>query len=71
MPHDMTKAPLATIPGWQLWLSDAGRFWATRDRPFTVPQMRAGAERTVDADDLGQLLETVAAQEARAEQAVP
>lgn len=71
MPHDMANVPPAGIPGWRFWRSDAGRFWATRDRPFTVPQMRAGAERTVDADDLGQLLETVAAQEARAEQAVP
>ena len=49
--------------------SDAGRFWATRERPFTGPQMEAGAERTVDADTPDELAEKVAAQEARAKAA--
>ena len=49
--------------------SDAGRFWATRERPFTGPEMKTGAERTVDADTPDELTEKVAAQEALAEEA--
>ncbi|WP_370023128.1 hypothetical protein [Planotetraspora sp. GP83] len=32
--------------------SDTGRFWATRERPFSAAAQRAGAMRTVDGDDL-------------------
>ncbi|MGW5259722.1 hypothetical protein ACWEQG_02025 [Microbispora sp. NPDC004025] len=67
MSNDRGTAPPAAIPGWRIWQSDAGRWWATRDRPFTAPQMKAGAERTVDADEADQLTEKVAVQEARAE----
>lgn len=69
MSNDRAIAPPAAIPGWRLWRSDAGRFWATRERPFTGPQMEAGAERTVDADTPDELAEKVAAQEARAKAA--
>ncbi|MER6824873.1 hypothetical protein ABT352_02640 [Streptosporangium sp. NPDC000563] len=46
-----TSSP-TTIPGWRLILSDAGRLWASRERPFSEVATHAGAERTVDADDL-------------------
>ncbi|MFC0865671.1 hypothetical protein ACFHYQ_25575 [Sphaerimonospora cavernae] len=49
--------------------SDAGRLWASRVRPFSVVAERAGAWRTVDADDLRELGLAIAEQEAVAEQA--
>ncbi|MFG1861668.1 hypothetical protein [Microbispora bryophytorum] len=47
--------------------SDAGRLWATRERPFPVAVEEAGAHRTVDADDLAELCQAIAAQESIAE----
>ncbi|MER5625925.1 hypothetical protein ABT061_33300 [Streptosporangium sp. NPDC002544] len=41
-----------TIPGWRLILSDAGRLWASREKPFSPAATHAGAERTVDGDSL-------------------
>jgi len=41
-----------TIPGWRLIHSDAGRLWASREQPFSPAAFRAGAERTVDGDNL-------------------
>jgi len=35
-----------------LILSDAGRLWASRERPFSEVATHAGAERTVDGDSL-------------------
>ncbi|MEO3887303.1 hypothetical protein [Nonomuraea sp. B5E05] len=48
--------------------SDAGRLWATRERPFPRAVEDAGAHRTVDADDLVGLCQAIAAQEGIAEQ---
>ncbi|WP_440067235.1 hypothetical protein [Streptosporangium sp. OZ121] len=50
--HPEPTSPNATIPGWRLILSDAGRLWASRERPFSPVATQAGAERTVDADNL-------------------
>ncbi|WP_030905334.1 hypothetical protein [Streptosporangium amethystogenes] len=47
-----TTIPKTTIPGWRLILSDAGRLWASRERPFSKVATHAGAERTVDGDTL-------------------
>lgn len=47
-----TTIPKTTIPGWRLILSDAGRLWASRERPFSKVATHAGAERTVDGDSL-------------------
>jgi len=47
--------PQTTIPGWRLILSDAGRLWASRERPFSPVAAHAGAERTVDGDSLEEL----------------
>ena len=46
------QSPETTIPGWRLILSDAGRLWASRERPFSQVAAHAGAERTVDGDSL-------------------
>jgi len=48
--------------------SDAGRLWATRERPFPRAVEDAGAYRTVDADDLVGLCQVIAEQEGIAEQ---
>ncbi|TDE51560.1 hypothetical protein E1295_18320 [Nonomuraea mesophila] len=48
-------------------LTDAGRFWATRERPFPRAVGDAGAHRSVDADDLVGLCQAIAAQEGVAE----
>ena len=53
--------------GWRIMRSDAGRLWATRERPFPVAVEEAGAHRTVDADDLVELCQMIAAQEGIAE----
>lgn len=46
----------AQFPGWHIWRSDAGRWWATRTGAV-LRREPAGAGRvmTVDADDLGSL----------------
>ncbi|ADG88237.1 hypothetical protein [Thermobispora bispora] len=48
----------ATVPGWRIWRSDAGRWWATRHQPFPKAAEAIGAARTVD-----QLREVIAEQE--------
>ncbi|MBP2706837.1 hypothetical protein JOL79_23810 [Microbispora sp. RL4-1S] len=53
--------------GWRIMRSDAGRLWATRERPFPLAVEEAGAFRTVDADDLLGLCQAIAAQESSAE----
>jgi len=53
----------AVAPGWRIWRSDAGRWWATRIRPFTAAAEAAGAARTVDGDDLAELCRAIAEQE--------
>ncbi|MEU0520385.1 hypothetical protein [Streptosporangium sp. NPDC006007] len=51
------------IPGWQVFLSDRGRFWASRRKPFSTEAFHAGAERTVDADTFEELRAETARQE--------
>ncbi|MEU7887779.1 hypothetical protein AB0B54_19940 [Microbispora bryophytorum] len=46
--------------------SDAGRLWATRERPFNAAAEKAGAYRTVDGDDLSELCKLIAVQESLA-----
>lgn len=54
-------------PGWRSLLSDKGRYWATRERPFSTAQATAGAARTVDGDDVQQLRAAIQEQERLAE----
>ena len=72
MTHDRTVAadrPVFAV--WRIMRSDAGRFWATRERAFPRVVEDAGAYRTVDADDLVGLCQAIAVQESIAEQARP
>ena len=50
------------FPGWHPWVSDAGRWWATRSgrQPIGRPE---GWAMTVDADDADALREAIAEQE--------
>ncbi|MGW4424940.1 hypothetical protein [Streptosporangium sp. NPDC004631] len=69
-PQSATSAT-AVIPGWQVFLSDRGRFWASRREPFSPEAFHAGAERTVDADTFEQLqAETTRQEETATAQAV-
>lgn len=56
--------------GWRILRSDAGRLWATRERPFPRAAEMAGAFRTVDADNFGQLHAEIAQQERIADAAL-
>lgn len=59
-------AALAAIrlrcPGWRPWLSDAGRFWATRIGSRLPEHPAARFAMTVDGDTAEQLIEAIAAQ---------
>ena len=39
------------FPGWLVWRSDAGRWYATRSGDLTDAQLQAGYAMTVAADD--------------------
>lgn len=72
MTHDRAVTVARPVfAGWRIMCSDAGRWWATRERPFPRAVEDAGAYRTVDADDLVKLCQAIAAQESIAEQARP
>lgn len=64
--HGEVAAKLSLIAeefsGWRPWLSDAGRWWATRRgrQPVHPPEWWA---MTVDADDADGLREAIAEQE--------
>lgn len=52
MSYDRHLADIAReFPGWTIWRSDAGRWWATRHQPLTAAQRDAGYAMTIDADD--------------------
>ncbi|MGW5262497.1 hypothetical protein ACWEQG_16090 [Microbispora sp. NPDC004025] len=55
------------VSRWRVWRSDVGRWWATRERPFGIAAEKAGAYRTVDADDLDELCRVIAEQESMAD----
>lgn len=63
-----STTPEPAIPGWRLILSDRGRFWAIRQRPFPIAAMRAGADPAVDADTFDEVQAAVTRQEEIAEQ---
>lgn len=60
--HDLDDVQDA-FPQWVLFRSDAGRWWASRKKPFSAAGESAGAFRTVDGDDVAELAAAVAAQE--------
>lgn len=66
------RAPVDPVfAGWRIMRSDAGRLWASRETPFPEAAEKAGAYRTVDADDTAELVTAIAVQEQLAEQVRP
>jgi hypothetical protein len=49
--QDLKAAIEEEFPGWLVWRSDAGRWYATRSRDLTDAQLQAGHAMTVAADD--------------------
>ncbi|WP_405084639.1 hypothetical protein [Microbispora sp. NBC_01389] len=70
MPHERGNTGGTTFAEWRIMRSDAGRFWATRERPFSLSAEDAGAFRTVDGDDLRELCQAIAEQESLADLAM-
>ncbi|TDE24887.1 hypothetical protein [Actinomadura sp. 6K520] len=48
---DLKAAIEGEFPGWQVWRSDAGRWYATRSGDLSDSQLAAGYAMTVAADD--------------------
>ena len=49
--EDLKAAIEKEFPGWLVWRSDAGRWYATRSGDLTDAQLQAGYAMTVAADD--------------------
>jgi hypothetical protein len=49
--EDLKAAIEGDFPGWQVWRSDAGRWYATRSGDLSDAQLQAGFAMTVAADD--------------------
>jgi hypothetical protein len=54
---EMKAAVESEFPGWLVWRSDAGRWYATRTGDLTDAQLQAGYAMTVAADDAAGLRE--------------
>jgi hypothetical protein len=52
---DEIAAIRAAFPGWSVWRSDEGRWWATRRCPLRPSRWPEGYALTVTADDDGAL----------------
>ncbi|MER7213251.1 hypothetical protein ABT340_39825 [Streptosporangium sp. NPDC000239] len=57
----------ADHPGWSIWISDGGRWYATRRAELTKPEIDAGCARTVEAEGPGGLAEGLEDQTRRSE----
>ncbi|TNY38540.1 hypothetical protein [Thermomonospora catenispora] len=57
---DLKAAIEAEFPGWTVWRSDTGRWYATRTRDLTDAQLQAGHAMTLAADDAAGLRERLA-----------
>ncbi|MFD0682864.1 hypothetical protein [Actinomadura fibrosa] len=61
--EDLKAAIESEFPGWLVWRSDAGRWYATRSTDLTDAELRAGYAMTVAADDSDGLRELLREQE--------
>jgi hypothetical protein len=50
------------FPGWNVWRSDEGCWWATRNRPLAPSRWPEGYALTVTASDQTALAEQIACQ---------
>jgi hypothetical protein len=62
---NMKAAIESEFPGWLVWRSDAGRWYATRTGDLTDAQLQAGYAMTVAADDSAGLRETLRDQQSK------
>lgn len=63
-PYDMTTTWESEHPGWRIWRSDGGCWWATRRHRVSDRQLNAGYEATVCGDDADELRRALARQHA-------
>jgi hypothetical protein len=63
--EDLKAAIETEFPGWIVWRSDAGRWYATRNGDLTDAQLQAGYAMTVAADDFAGLRVLLADQAAK------
>jgi hypothetical protein len=54
----------AAFPGWKVWRSDAGGWWASRRNPLRPSRWPGGYALTVAADDPAALCELITRQPA-------
>jgi len=52
----------AVFPGWNVWRSDQGRWWATRTCPLRPSRWPVGYALTVTADDAAALSSAISSQ---------
>lgn len=55
--------PYQAIPGWRLWVSSTGRWWALRQTALTASQVAAGCEPLIYAADSLALAVLISAQD--------
>jgi len=67
-PPDHIAAIRQQFPGWNLWLSDTGRWWAFRKVELTAADVAAGCAPFLHADDPETLTRQISAQGARRQQ---
>lgn len=63
-PADLTLDDLWTRhPGWTIWTSSTGRYWATWHHQLTKAEYNAECSRTVDAADAQQMDQVLTAED--------
>jgi hypothetical protein len=55
--------PAQDIPGWRLWVSSTGRWWALRQTTLTAAQVAAGCQPLIYATDSRALAALISAQD--------
>ena len=64
-PPDPAAALRDQFPGWTLWVSGTGRWWASRTVELTAADVAAGCVPFLHADDPAALAAQTRAQDAR------
>ncbi len=64
-PPDPAAMIREQYPGWTLWVSGTGRWWASRTVELTAADVAAGCVPYLHADDPETLTRQIRAQEAR------
>ena len=64
-PPDPAATMREQFPGWTLWVSGTGRWWASRQVELTAAEVSAGCVPFLHADDPWTLAGQIRAQDAR------